>query len=420
MPIIRRQRKTLLFLLMLLPLLAALLWTGSSYYLGIKAEEYLRRNLGGPENTDQGRLYLTDYQRGLFSSRARTELRFAGSSGDQAPLRLQHRIRHGFLPAAGARGGGGGLGKPLLAVIDSRSPDSAAAGFPAIEVRTSVDLSGQASSTLQIAAGSKSWPLNRYQLGGQWGAVVGELYFPANLRELTGTLRTTRLDLQTSSAARQNAMTWHDVVWDFSYRSGVDGQGGENLALELALAVDRITTAAAESYGPLELAVTGTNFDREATWRLLNLAPWWLGLATDPAGRQMPPAVAQALVEAIPRLLHNSPVVEVTKARLQTAAGPAHGQFRLAYQGRDNSRPFHPLMLISGLQLTVATQAPQRLLAAYPEQLASLRQRNYLSADEATGTYGFNLHYQAGELAINGRPAPLQHLWYLARRTLLP
>ena len=445
-----RFRKILLALA--LPACSALmLLAAASSWLGIKGEEHLVRTVAELNGHAGIELRLLEYRRGWFSSRALTELRLALPAA--GPLTINHRIWHGPLPLAGRPPESGDRFKPLLAAIDSRlvapsslpNPGQLAAAPAPIDVfhaNTTITMGGRAETFFRLEPGRQDWQGVARQLNLQWRQLEGHLLFPANLHSMRGELRSPGLALRSADQGPEppSLLEIKGISLLFNYRREDDGAGGGTLAGSQQLVLSRIHTGGSE-HGPLKLEIAWRNLDQRAGGELLGVAPWWPQLLGGGGGREIPPPVAQTLVEALPRLLGKSPVLEIADLRLETPHGAAEGRLRLAYQGRDEARLFHPIMLISGLRLEAEARAPEALpetmFADYQQwpqaepganpgldstdrgsdPLTALRRRGYLPPPDGSDLVSFSLRYQEGELEINDRPAPIQALFYLFRRS---
>lgn len=436
-------------LLRLLPVGGVLLLAGAafaSFIVGLKAEENLTRIVARLHDSREIGIELSQYRRGFFSSRAITRLQpaAAGLEGQT----VVHHIWHGPFPLTFL---GSAQNRPLptpiprLAVISSRGEGDSGTTEP-WQARTTINLNGRATTSFQLPPGGHQWggiaPLNL-----NWQALEGTLAFPLNLEQLEGELTGKKVKLAILPPAKpaQRLLEMGDFKLRFAYRQEEDRQGGKTLQARQQLAAGRLGTAGAE-YGPFSLQAQWHNLDRQATGRLFSLAPWWrqllLGPGQPPQG-EIPPPTAQKMVETLSDLLAKAPSLEIDPIKLQTAHGEAAGRLRLAYRGRDDNRPFHPIMLLSGLEAEISAEAPPPLAASllreqqqwqqqlespgdqaappaprngdekWEEPLAGLLQRGLLAHDEELNQVSFQLHYQAGELTINQRPAPFQALRHL-------
>lgn len=428
---------------------ALMLLAAVSFWLGIKGEEHLARTVAELNGHAGIELQLLEYRRGWFSSQALTELRLALPAA--GPLTISHRIWHGPLPLASRPLGSGDRFKPLLAAIDSRlvaadslpSPgqmEAAPAPVNEFHASTTITMGGRAETFFRLEPDHQDWQAGARQFNMHWRQLEGHLLFPANLHSMRGELRSPGLALRPADQGSEptNLLEIRGFSLLFNYRREDDGAGGGTLAGSQHLVLTRINTGGSE-HGPLKVEIAWRNLDQRASGELLGVAPWWPQLLGGGGGREIPPPVAQTLVEALPRLLGKSPVLEIADLRLETPHGPAEGRLRLAYQGKDEARLFHPIMLISGLRLEAEARAPEALpgtmFADYQQwrqtepganpdlmdreraPLAGLRRRGYLPPPDGSDLVSFSLRYQEGELEINDRPAPIQALFYLFRRS---
>ncbi|MDF1614452.1 DUF945 family protein [Desulfurivibrio dismutans] len=447
-----RNRKSLL-LRWLPPAAGIVLLAGgaATFFIGLKTEEHFTRSIARLNDQHQIHLELVSYQRGLFSSRAISRLHPEPSPSPpgsatlkEPPQEIVHQLWHGPLPRAGLHQPRRFSLRPLLAVVKSRLLVPGSEPEERLCARTAITFGGQAEVWFQLAAGQRREPA----LAGMtltWRELEGRLVFPLDLGDMEGKLHAPGLALTKHETAGtdQHILEMHGLQLCFSYQQQRDDRGGVTLQATQQLEFTALATTG-EQHGPMQMTLHWRNLDRQAAGEMFNLTPWWRRLLLGPNGREIPPATAQSLVETLARLLAKSPELEIDQLRLTTPHGDAQGRLQLTYRQRDDARPFHPIMLLSGLQLAVEAAAPAPLLASLlkdyqywrksPElgadesitaadeeefsasdPLADLRQRGYLAADPERDEVSLKLHYQAGELTINGQPAPLQALRYLLR-----
>lgn len=377
-------------LLVALPGILALAVISSYFWLGRAAEQQLRRLATGISGRGGITLEVKEYQRGIFSSRAVTAIQLPQLPlSHPAPLLFSHRIQHGPLPL----GGPASFSHPSLGLarISTQliSPEQGESAAPSLLAETAITLGGRAETRLQMAAREEFTPF----LG--WGELTAHLLYPADLSRLQGELNWAGWTLELG-AGRQLAVTGISAAFNYrrqeekgeSHRATVAGsQRWTGQRLQLG---DKI-------YGPLTLEFNWQNIDQRALIDLLPASPYLTTRLTGIGEPEMAPATAQAMVEAIPLLLSRSPALEIEEATLSTPDGPVHGRLSLSYRGRrDNPRPFHPVMLFSGLELELAATAPAALAHRLP------------GSTPAGEDWSLDIAYREGGLTINGRPAPIQ------------
>ena len=390
-----------------LPGLFVLAAISSYFWLGRVAEEQLRQLVAGISGRGGIIMEVTEYQRGIFSSRAVTAIQLPqllplphpGAQEHPAPLLFSHQIQHGPLPLGGPTGFS--RPSPGLAKISTRL--ISAAGRQELErssfkAETTITPGGRAETRLQMAAREEVAPF----LG--WGELTAHLLYPADLHRLQGELNWTDLGLELA-ADRQLTITGISATFNYR-RQPQGGEQGENLEATMA-GSQRWTWQRLQLgdniFGPLTLEFNWQNIDHRALIALLPASPYLAARLTGAAAAEMAPATAQTLVEAIPRLLKRSPALEIKEATLATPDGPAHGRLKLAYRGRDNSRLFHPAMLFSGLELELSATAPAALAPHLP------------GSTPAGEEWSLSVDYREGALKINGRPAPIQAILNILR-----
>ncbi|ADH84929.1 DUF945 family protein [Desulfurivibrio alkaliphilus] len=438
-----------------LPLIAGaalLAIAAAAYFIGLQAEQHFARSVARLNDQHRFQLELVSYQRHLFTAQAVTRLHqqqppAAAEQLEEEAQQMVHHLQHGPLPLLwgfSAQSPRPSL-RPLLAAINSRLLSPAGTGREELlQAHTIVTFGGLIRSRFRLAAGQQQDP-DTHGLTLIWQELAGELVVPVNLEKLEGKLSTAGLTLAGPAGSETTArvLELKGVELDFGYQQQRDDQDGITLQAQQRLELAAINSAG-EQYGPLRLALHWHNLDRQAAGDMLRLTPWWQRLLLGPNGSQMPPATAQNMVETLARLLAKSPAVEINPLQLATPHGEAEARLHMAYRHRANGRPFHPIMLLSGLQLNIEANAPERLLTALSsdyqlwrqapaessaedsttadqavtkssDPLAGLHQRGYLNSDPDSNQVSFQLRYQNGELTINDRPAPLQALRHLLR-----
>lgn len=391
-----------------------LLWGLAAYGVGLAAEQRLQR-LAASDAKQGWKIELLEYQRGFFSSRAVTLLRPAG--GRQAGWHLAHRIRHGPLPAPGLLTGGKNPGDLLLlARISSKrhNPEQDDQAHSNLRVDTTINLAGEATTSWHWPSPN---PPGTTPPAVGWQQLSGRLSYPLDFSRLRGELAVNSLTLQNPSLPLLAAQ---ELNTTFAWQQQRTAGGEATLAGEQLLRADGLQLDE-NHYPEVLLAGNWQHLDRQALEQLATLLPW-LTATLPRRHQQVPPPAAETLVEALPRLLRHSPRLEVEQARLTTPAGVARAGLRLAYQQRpDDERPFHPLMLLSGLDFKLSASLPAAILPGGEQSrtLAEMRRRGYLEeagpGEDKQEQLEIEIGYSQGELLINDHPAPLQILLNLLR-----
>ncbi|MDZ7641768.1 MAG: DUF945 family protein [Desulfurivibrio sp.] len=383
----------------------------ATYGVGLATEHQLAR-LAATTGQDW-EMELLEYRRGFRSSRAVTLLHPAGEP--RAGWRLVHHIRHGPLP--GLRNGTADPGSwLLLARISSQLQE--VNGLPLDDkgprAETTVPLNGEVTTSWHwpppTAAAEAAAPAVH------WQQLAGSFHYPLDFRSLQGELTLTDFTLR---APPLPPLALERLSTTFTWRRQPE-QTGAGLSGEQRLRLANLR-AGETHYPEFLLAANWQRLDLPALRQLAALAPR-LGPALASHPRQVPPPAAETLVTALPRLLQHAPQLTIEQARLVSPAGTAEGQLRLAYRQRpDDKRPFHPLMLFSGLDCQLTASLPVALLPGGENSrtLAALRRRGYLEKanqqEDGQQRLELDISYHQGELSINNRPAPLQALLALLR-----
>jgi|GEM_PF-5686493 len=402
LPKIQRLLPTLLAGLLLLP-------AGTAFWTGRGIEKHFRHTIAELNRKTVAGLKILEYRRGIFSSTAVTALELPRQTPKNAPLWQmtgKHRIWHGPFPLRGSSGWGMPSRKPMLAVIDSQMPTNDPGGR-VLFADTIITLGGRAETHLQLspAAAASKQPTSL-------GELRCHLLYPADLRSMRGELALDRLNLELGPYR----LTLGSLSTVFHYRLEGDGAGKATLSGGQRLAANGLRSGEIE-YESLTADLAWRNLDRQALGKLLNLTPWLIEAARG-ENWEISPAAAQTLVEALPRLLNSAPALEIGDVTISTAAGRASGRLSLAYQGRDNSRLFHPTMLLSGLELELEAAIPPALLGRIAGEMGPKRQPDQ-DGDPMTPAEEepllLQVGYREGELTINDRAASPQAIFNLIR-----
>ncbi|MFH7319749.1 DUF945 family protein [Desulfurivibrio sp. D14AmB] len=400
----------------LLPALLAgllLLLAGSAFWTGRGIEKHFRHTIGELDRKTIAELEILQYRRGIFSSIAVTALELPrGRARDGTPrwqLTAKHRIRHGPFPLRGASGWGLPARKPLLAAINSQIPLPDPQGRVLV-ADTTITLGGRAETLLQLApaAAASGQPTSL-------GALRGHLLYPADLSGMRGELTLDRLHLELGPY--QLALGSLSTV--FHYRVEGDGAGEATLGGGQRLAASNLRAGGIE-YESLAADLAWHNLDRQALSKLLSLTPWLAEVARGEKPWEISPSAAQTLVEALPRLLSKDPILEISNAALSAPGGQAGGRLSLAYRGQDEdqSRLFHPAMLLTGLELELEAALPPALLGPIADELGTRWQPDHdgnLPAAAEEEPLRLQVSYREGELSINHRSASPQAIFKLIR-----
>jgi uncharacterized protein YdgA (DUF945 family) len=428
-------------------LLTAVLFTGTSYWAGKSTEQAFRDGI--EEMARYGiKVTLADYQRGVFSAKARTELALTHFGENPVMLSFNHSIRHGpMLPFASASSIRSEL-KPAeefsTLLVDAFGSDPFG-GKPPLTVKTTVGWGGESSSRIvspKFKAATKNnqvW-LSWDGLDGEFmissghsriktNAVMGGLSigsgkdrFETGRATLQGDMAKAKgydtLFVGTSSLALDK-FSFHDTDEDTGATRAfavedVRGETGMALAdgtLDIKI---RFDSGKAVMDDKLETAIDKLgatflyeNIDAQALEAILQAV----------LGHEDPFLVLEKQAEA---LMQREPAFSVTDISIGWPEGMIVGNFRIAYTGDGDLDQFSLGDLAVDLQFDLPTEPINRLLKEQAsrgyteetrEQVAMINAMiNRGVLVEKDGVLSIDASLKGGALSLSGKPESLETL----------
>lgn len=415
--------------------------------IGWQLERDFRRHLA--EYPPQLPLQLLEYDRGWYSSRARSRLQLSLADGESLPLLLDHRILHGP----------GSKGLHYAHIRTSVVPEGAAGtgllqffgGVAPLVISSDIGFLGGVSGELHSPA-ANSAAADPATL--QWLGLSGRFRYSADDNARL-TLQAPALafagaagsaELRDIAVAAQLQRSAASGLWlgDSSFSIGlVEGRLGESSLVAHGMSFSGHSSEAAGlvtmtlGYGLQQLTIGATTIDdfhlRIALGNLdagaLKAYDDALRQAAVGGSRARPQAVLDRLRGQAPLLLARKPQLSIEEARMAYNSAPLSAQGRLRYVGDARLEDFSAMHDLAG---ELRLQLPRELLAAslrrQLEREMQLRAMQAGQPPDATalaapavdrliegmvargllveagkGVYGVNLKLDAGQVRVNGQ-----------------
>jgi uncharacterized protein YdgA (DUF945 family) len=426
------ERMNRLFIVVaVLTLLAAVLFTGATYWLGLQAEHRYREYLAQRPLFGHVRLADNGFDRGFFSSTAvntvtvqdaghRRHVDGAGKDKKPVAFTLVHKIDHGPWPFWGSLGGNIPL-KPLLAVVETQIELSPA-------TRTNLeDRFGEApdfagttffTSLPLVGNGETQWVIPSLKTSGvngetlEWEGLSAKMMFTPDLKAFKGSLTSPGLNLKWKSGRFEVT----SVTSQFDIHEGIRGlylgkaslslarvsilyTGGEKtefsadrvelttssqtssdaLDWSVAARAGQITTQGS-SYGPGSYQMELRHIDAETLEKLQNV----LEKLRAEFPRRPPEEISQMMLatfaQMLPELMKRSPEIEINEISFKAPDGEFLGKAKVVVDGNHAAAFSNPLFLINAItahaEFTATDQLLQRMFEfVYEKEMVAGKKR---------------------------------------------
>lgn len=490
--------KKVLGILLVLCVVALAAWGAATYWFGMQTEREYLAMIQRSSDWPNFRLTNEEYNRGIFSSQAKSTFELVGipgvtdsavrGDGEKPPFRLilTHKITHGPVPLGTAAAGAGVL-KPALAVIETnvtldpklkelQLPE----GFwPTVDATTVLYWKGNGDIDAVLH------PI-RTELGEapkvavDFRGVTSRMEFEAGFKRFHGTISTEGLD---GTVAQEGAFKLKNMRCSFDQYEGASGFYLGDAAYELEhleisnqdqaksdqnVSLDgfKVNASARESGNDLtssavfsldQLAVKDGTFTKavlDLELRKLDVKAF-LELqaalrklqsrtgADAQQDEQIQDQFQTALMAIFPKLLKNSPEIEIRQAGFTAHNGEVRAGAKLKVDGGKVQDPINVPMLLGAAELDASFRASEGTLlwllrSAEPasqkpgesaetegespaengpqvspeeeirNQLSALVAQNVLTFE--AGVYKLNAKYAKGAVTLNGQTIPLDKL----------
>lgn len=393
-----------------LVLVGAIALGGTSYYFGIQAEQEYRALL--QQGSQSGVIKLTNesYQRGVFSSTARTagEIRDPASTDKSAgePVRftLEHDIQHGPL-TLGATPTGTRSASLVLGTIDTRlvlSPEiktqiQAILGKPLetalLENHTTLFLGGNGESHFVIPAFHQTVGTDD-KVVVNWDGLNLQMAYTANFKGFTGTMKAPSLEV----VRKDGDFKMKNLESSFDMQEGLAGvplgkgtfqlahveftgkgdSAGQNFSLKslkmesssqaagddinhvTAVRVDQVA-AGADQYGPGVFELALRKLDAASMAKLQQVARQMQNQSAAPVGSDDNSPMLGQLMDIFDGLLKKSPEIEITQLNVKTSKGDLQGKAKVVFDGTKGASVNNPLTLLNAVSAQAEISVGERL-----------------------------------------------------------
>jgi uncharacterized protein YdgA (DUF945 family) len=466
-------------------------WAVAAYFFGLQAQKQYHLMLQQAAESGYVKATERSYDRGLSGSIARTEIEIQapagqGASGNDAegsrPLRftLVHDIKHGPVPF-GAAPNGELQTKPLQAIIETKLDGAPEAQGDLKEILSSIPelalmrhittiyLAGDGEALLEVPAFNRLVGSDE-EVNLDWRGLTARMTFSAGLKKMKGSMHASGFEAKNEG----NSLSIGGIESSFAVHSEVSGvalgdmhfnvadlelAGGEtddgdhfalsnlradvsNSALNDALNssftmhVDRVSVGAA-AYGPGVFELEIRKLDAASWAELQRMLQEINASRLQYSESELMSVIATRFSEVLPRLVKNSPEIEIKQLGVKTNDGDATGRLKISIDGSKGAALLQPFALLSAVSVQAEASAAENLLRKvltfyYQKQLSeeetgldeegsnklaqslTVRQLDALVADEflvrQNGSYSAAASYRSGQIVFNGRNVPLLDL----------
>lgn len=424
-------KKFLLLLLLVAAVLAAAPWL-----TGTMIEKRYHAMLQQTASESGLRISLLGYQRGWFSSEAKSRIEFPAGNGKTESMVVLHHIRHGLLIFDGSTPYFG-LG---LIHHDIELPPSARARWqalfgdtPPLTMRTSISLNGN--QHWQIESKSLYYhkqqdevliqPLHlTLQIGAALDTVAGVLHWNGlkaitdkgtgdiapmewhfDMQRIRPFVWTGDLDWQQGTISFINPFQ-HVVISGLKLASHTRSDNRQRLFSEQSAELAAFDIAGSR-YGPGKLAITIRNIPHRTIEHFARLQQKAAKLsASGKAEAQL--ALQQLGMSALgelPALISADPIIEIPALSLQTPEGEIKGSFHFSIRDVASGNAMNLPLIKQHSHMRLDLQVPAALLVQYSQQLASMMQQGMIRREG--GMLVTHARLENGTLMVNGRSVPL-------------
>lgn len=389
----------------------AALFLGATFWFGMETERVYGEML--KDVSRAGSLGFNDqgYNRGFFSSTARTLLTVntpamgPGEKEEATELTLVHEIRHGPWPPSLLVEGERQL-KPVYAFVETKierpleTKDKAEEildEFPeliASRSYTTLYLGGRGEMQIVIP------PLRRTTVGGEpatvdWSGLNGQMWFTADLKEFKGSFSAPGL-----TAVKENGrVEINGVTSAFDLRASVDGPflgeasfdlghlesvetqdgkrrffsakgmrakgsswaSGEMINSEVVMTIEQVLTDD-RTYGPGDLTLELRKLDAPSLGKLGRSVRELQAQSPQVSPDEVRKMILAKFGQIMPGLMKHSPEFEISLLALNTSDGELQGKAKIIFHGDNALALSNPLFLLSAVTAHVEFAIADRLL----------------------------------------------------------
>lgn len=393
-------------------LLLGLALAAAPYWLGMQTESAFNDAIKGMATRSGMPSKNFSFSRGWMSSEARNEFLLP-----TAPLVVNatHRIEHGPLPLSHLLSG---EIAPALALIKtslrfSPSADAPAGlsatlkSLPPLELETVLDLSGNGTSNLKIAAATRKRGKNtiRWAAGGgqmkfdrAWKKIEMDFSFPLlSVNSPRGKLaiKNVRLssDMYEGTAGymfgRNNfsiasiAMKPFVDIQDMKLSAIVQPKG-QFVTMNISFGIKAMQIAK-DRYGPGKLNLAIRNLDTKTLKQFESDMNRIYSRALPREQTQM--MLAGKTLELAGKLSQSNPVIEITRLSFTAPGGELTGKAKFVIQGKEQDLSANPMLLLTAIKGSAELSMPQSLAKAtvmpqIQRDISNLKTEGRLSASE--------------------------------------
>ncbi len=386
----------------------------SPFWLGMQAESSFNETIQTLATRGGMPVKNAVFSRGWLGSDAKNDFTLPGAP---VVIGATHQIEHGPLPLSGLASGDLA---PALALVRTKlilrpgkdSPAEVSAvlrNFPPIEIITKLDLSGNGSSEIMLAGGSRKQ--NKELI--KWSAASGNILFDKGLKKIKADLALPSLSYQSSTGTLQlknlsfNSDTYEGVggymfgrnsfgivqismkpffeIGDVSISAFVQPRG-KFAAIKVNQSLKKLVLAK-DVYGPGKLNISISKLDAATLKRFEDELNKIYGRSLPQEQMQM--MVAGKMMEFAGKLTRNNPEIEITKLSFAAPGGELQGKAKFVVQGKDQDLSANPMLILTAIKGWAELTMPESLAKAIvmpqiQRDLALLQREGRLSSKEAS------------------------------------
>jgi uncharacterized protein YdgA (DUF945 family) len=461
-------------------------WAVAAYFFGSQAQKQYHVMLQQAAESGYVKATERSYDRGLSGSIARTEIEIPvpdgqGASGNDTegsrPLRftLVHDIKHGPVPFGAATNEKLQI-KPVQAIIETKLDSAPEAQGDLKEILSSIPelalmrhittiyLAGDGEALLEVPAFNRTVGSDA-KVNLDWRGLTARMTFSAGLKKMKGSMYASGFEatdegnslnvggIESSFAVHGeiSGVALGDMHFNVADLELVDREKGDgdhfalsnlraevsNSALNDALNssftvhVDRMSVGAA-AYGPGVFELELRKLDAASWAELQRMLQEINASRLQYSESELMSVMATRFSEVLPRLVKNSPEIEIKQLGVKTNDGDATGRLKISIDGSKGAALLQPFALLSAVSVQAEASAAETLLGKvltsyYEKQLSeeetdlneevankhaqslTVRQLDALVAEEflvrQNGSYSAAASYRSGQIVFNGRNA---------------
>jgi uncharacterized protein YdgA (DUF945 family) len=407
------MKRALLIVVIVIGVLAVAL-AAAPFWLGMQTEAAFNDAMKIAASRGGMPSRSSEFSRGWLSSKARNIFTLPGSP---VVINAAHHIEHGPFPLTQLMAGDiapsmARIESTVTLMADKKAPSEVVDiinSLPPVTLLTTFDLSGDGSSDINIAAGTRK--MGKESL--KWSPGSGSIRFDKGLKKIQTSFTLPSMVFNTKQGAFNiSSVSLNSDVYEGTagYMFGRNSVSIKKIAMKpffdmtgLSLGATiqpkgkfanltinyglKKMTLAKDSYGPGDLTIAIRNLDAATMKRFedeLNKI-YARGLPEEQAQLM----IAGKVMEFAGKLTRENPEIEVTKLSFRAPGGELKGKAKFVVQGKEQDLSANPMLILTAIKGSAEMTMPESLAKALvmpqiQRDLALLQQEGKLSRNEAS------------------------------------